>query len=253
VVLIVQTMGGTVTVVVVDAVTGQPVAGAQVVVTTSDNVDHTAITDATGTATFTDLRPAGTGSITVTANGYLPGFLDPLVVPATGSRSVTVPLTPDVAVQFPTAFVAQLDWGATPRDLDLHCSGPDGAARFHCFYSNRNPVGYVTLDRDDVDTTGPERITISQVNGVFVPGDYHVWVHCFSTPPPGFDGSGASLTLVSLDGLSLPTQVGHWEVLSVPGPADRIWSVLRFTIDAQGVLTSTVVMAFQPGQATDVL
>jgi len=29
--------------------------------------------------------------------------------------------------------------------------------------------------------------------------------------------------------------------------------VLRFTIDAQGVLTSTVVMAFQPGQATDVL
>ena len=32
----------------------------------------------------------------------------------------------------PDRVVMQLDWGAAPRDLDLHCSGPANASgRFH--------------------------------------------------------------------------------------------------------------------------
>jgi Carboxypeptidase regulatory-like domain len=256
VVLIVQATAGSLKVVVVDQATGQPIPGAQVIVTTPDGVDHVGTTNANGEVTFPGLRPAGMGSIIVTATGYQPAF-PPVDIPVTGSRTVTVPLVPDVAVQFPTAFVIQLDWGLTPRDLDLHCSGPDQAGgRFHCYFDAALlTVAYVALDADDITGTGPERITISQVAGAFVPGDYHVWVHQFANaPPPGLDVSGASVTLLSLDGMSLPTQLGRWDVVNTPGPPNRIWSVIQFTINAQGTVTATnLVNAYQAGTDTTVL
>lgn len=58
-----------------------------------------------------------------------------------------------------------LTWGASPRDLDSHMTGPasDGD-RFHVFYSHKkyteNGIKKVGLDVDDTTSYGPETITI---------------------------------------------------------------------------------------------
>jgi len=53
-----------------------------------------------------------------------------------------------------------LSWGQTPSDLDSHLFFPDEQ---HIGYYNRQ-VGNSFLDRDDVDSYGPETITISNLN-----------------------------------------------------------------------------------------
>jgi hypothetical protein len=252
--LVVQLTAATVIVRVVDADNNdQPLDGAIVRLTTSDAAVRTGTTSgAPPQATFAAVTPAGAASVRGSMTGYVPATVS-ATIPASGTVIITVRLRRDVAVQAPTAFVMQLDWGAVPRDLDLHCSGPDNAGgRFHCLFNNMQPVPFVRLDVDDRDATGPERITVSQVAGAFVPGDYHCWIDNFSGEQT-FANSGASVTLLSLDATSLPTQRGRWVVSDVPGAPDRLWYVMRFTIDALGQLTVTPVMTYQPGDWTSVL
>jgi hypothetical protein len=257
--LVVQLTAATVIVRVVDADNNdQPLDGANVRLTTGINSPsppqpYTGTTSgAPPQVTFADVRPAGTAWVRATMTGYLPNTI-PVTIPASGTQIITVRLRRDVAVQTPAAFVMQLDRGATPRDLDLHCSGPDNAGgRFHCLFHNMQPVPFVRLDVDDRNGTGPERITVTQVAGAFVSGDYHCWIHNYSGEQT-FANSGASVTLLSLDANSLPTQRGRWVVADVPGAPDRLWYVMRFNIDAQGQLTVTPVMTYQAGDWTTIL
>lgn len=254
----VQTAAVTLTVVVTDATTGAPVAGAQVTVTTSDNQQHSLQTDANGRATFPNLRPSGMGSVLVDAPGYAV-VSPPVAIAAGGTQTVNIQLTPTGPIQPVTAFVAQLDWGASPRDLDLHMSGPTQAGgRFHCYYGDPNPVPYAALTppaagvpADDTSGTGPERIVVSQVGGAFVPGEYRVWVHHFADPPPpSMDASGATVALLSLDGASLPSLIVLLDALNAAGAPQEIWFVATFTIDAAGQVTAqTSPMTFQAGGA----
>ncbi|OWA55202.1 hypothetical protein BV898_19590 [Hypsibius exemplaris] len=59
-----------------------------------------------------------------------------------------------------------LRWGANPRDLDSHLSGPiPGAGRFHVFYSNRGTntsSPYAMLDWGVSSGYGPETVTIAR-------------------------------------------------------------------------------------------
>lgn len=252
--LVVQLTTATVIVRVVDGDNNdQPLDGAHIRLTTSDGAVRPAVTSGTPPqATFPAVTPAGPANVRATMTGYVPSTV-PATIPGSGTVTITVRLRRDVAVQAPTAFVVQLDWGATPRDLDLHCSGPDNSGgRFHCMFSTMQPVPFVLLDVDDIDATGPERISVTQVAGAFVPGDYHFWIHNYSGEQ-NFANSSASVTLLSLDANSLPTQRGRWVAADVPGTPDRLWNVMRFTIDAQGQLTVTPVMTFQPGDSGTVL
>jgi hypothetical protein len=255
--LVVQLTAATVIVRVVDADNNdQPLDGANVRLTTSDGVTRTMPTSGVPPqATFAAVQPAGTANVRASMTGYLPTTVVPSpTIPASGILTITVKLHRDVAVQTPTAFVMQLDWGTVPRDLDLHCSGPDNAGlRFHCLFNVMQPVPFIRLDVDDRDATGPERITVTQVAGAFVPGDYHCWIDNYSGEQT-FANSGASVTLLSLDANSQPTQRGRWVAADVPGTPDRLWQVMRFTIDAQGQLTAvTPVMTYQPGDWATVL
>ena len=252
--LVLQRTAATVIVIVVDGDNNdQPLTGAGVRITTNDGIAHTATTTgAPPQAIFASLRPAGSASLRATMTGFTSSTV-PATIPATGTVTLTVRLHHNVSVQRPTAVVMQLDWGALPRDLDLHCSGPDNAGgRFHCMFGAMQPAPFVRLDTDDTDATGPERITVSQVGGAFVAGDYHCWVDRFS-PSPGFDVSGASVALLSLDANALPTQRGRWLAADVPGALDRLWSVMRFTLDAQGQITVTPVMTYQAGDSSTIL
>ncbi|MFF1717413.1 hypothetical protein [Streptomyces sp. NPDC058268] len=252
--LIVPLTAATVIVRVVDADNNdQPLGGANVRLTTSDTVARTDTTSGTPPqATFATVLPAGAATVRATMTGYVPNTV-PATIPASGTVTITVRLRRDMAVQVPTAFVMQLDWGALPRDLDLHCAGPDNAGgRFHCLFNAMQPEPFVRLDVDDRNATGPERITVTQVAGAFVPGDYHCWIDNFSGEQT-FTNSGASVTLLSLDASSLPTQRGRWVVADLSGAPERLWQVMRFTIDAQGQLTITAVMTYQSGDWTTVL
>lgn len=75
-----------------------------------------------------------------------------------------------------------LTWGAVPSDLDSHLTGPipDSESRFHVYYAGRTFYHqgelYVELDRDDVDSYGPETTTLYHQS----PGMYRFSVHDYT-------------------------------------------------------------------------
>ena len=71
-----------------------------------------------------------------------------------------------------------LQWEERPKDLDLHLVGKD----FHISYRNMKVAAQkAILDRDDVNSYGPETITLDNI----VPSDtYGVYVHNYSGETP---------------------------------------------------------------------
>ncbi len=71
-----------------------------------------------------------------------------------------------------------LDWGDTPRDLDLHLV-KRGSNGYHISYRNTKRLndGKVWLDRDDTNGYGPETITITENDNA---ANYLVYVHNYS-------------------------------------------------------------------------
>ncbi|WP_030682916.1 carboxypeptidase-like regulatory domain-containing protein [Streptomyces sp. NRRL B-1347] len=251
--LVVQRTAATVVVRVVDADDNdQPLDGANVRLTVG-GAARTAITGGSPPeATFLLVRPAGAATVRASTTGYLPSSV-PATVPASGTVTITVRLRRDKSVQAPVAFMLQLDRGALPRDLDLHCSGPSGGeGRFHCLFHDARPVPFVRLDVDEGQATGPERITVTPVAGAFVPGEYHCWIDNFSGEQT-FARSGASVALLSVDAAGLPTRRGRWLAADLPGDPGRLWYVLRFTLDERGGLTVDPVMAYRSGSWDTVL
>jgi uncharacterized protein YfaP (DUF2135 family) len=231
---------------VIDADTGQPIAGA----TVTEAGGRQTTTDANGNFRFQCLRPAGSNSVVAEAPGY--GFgLKTGSVPTSGtSAPVVIPLHKVVVDR----ILIRLDWGMSPSDLDSHLSGPDGAgARFHCFFVDKTPTGFVTLDVDDVTSFGPETITISQdTPGSFEPGDYHYWVHDYTTTT--FAGSNASVTVSVVDAQGSVNQLATYLVANASGDqADDIWHVVDLAIDASGNATLTVVQTLSQGTSATVL
>jgi hypothetical protein len=219
---------GTVQGLVVDAQTGNPIVGATVTV---QGTALGAVTGADGTYTIANV-PAGAQVIEANATGYL-----------AATQNTTVPAGGTVTVNFSLSAVGDavrvvLAWGATPSDLDLHMSGPDGdGGRFHLAYYNLNPTDFVSLDIDDQSSFGPETATIkiSPSHGsTYVAGSYHVWVHNYSTTPQ-FDTSGATVTLFGQSG-----QVGSpYSVAGATGnPADDIWYVVTFDLSTTGAVSN---------------
>lgn len=238
---------------VIDADTRQPIAGA--VVTESGGGQTT--TNANGEFRFQCVRPSGPNTVFASAAGYAPGFRLGTVPSAGDSVPVVIELRRVKAM----TIQIRLDWGLQPSDLDSHLSGPDNAGdRFHCFFVNRNPVGYVQLDVDDVNGQGPENIEIRRIpataTGTFVAGDYHYWVHNFTGGTTGstFSGSGASVSISAVDALGNLTQLARYDVANATGnAADDLWHVTNLTIDADGTVVRADVQAIQAGNSGTVL
>jgi hypothetical protein len=75
----------------------------------------------------------------------------------------------------------ELKWGLSPTDLDSHFYGPStNGERFHIAYYNDSEIVNgvnMYLDVDDINSYGPEVITIPKYN---LPGTYQYFVHNFS-------------------------------------------------------------------------
>jgi len=229
----------TVTGTVLDAQTGAPIAGALVSI---QFTALTAVTDVNGAYSISNV-PSGTQTVQASASGY-----------QSASTSVIVPSSGSVTVNFALSAVGQavrivLAWGPVPSDLDLHGSGPDGASgRFHVAWYDRTPTDFVSLDRDDTTSFGPETvsITVSPTYGnTYVAVTYRFWVHNFSQTPE-FDASGASLTLTGPSG-----QIAVYPVTGATGdPAEDIWRVVDFDLDTSGTVSNlTVQQVFVAGNS----
>ncbi|HEY3437449.1 MAG TPA: carboxypeptidase regulatory-like domain-containing protein [Actinotalea sp.] len=245
VVIVLVTTCGDLTGRVVDADTGQGIAGA----TVTESGGRTTTTDATGSYTFTCLKPAGPKTIFASAPGYTENFATG-TAPSTGtSAPVVIPLHKVVVAQ----IQIRLDWSMQPSDLDSHLAGPDGAGgRFHCFFVNRAPVPYVLLDVDDTSSFGPETVTISQQAGSFVAGDYHYWVHNYSGT--SFAGSVATVSVSAADAQGVLSPIAHYDVATASGAqTDLLWHVVDLTIDAAGNVTRVDVQTMAQGNSNTIL
>jgi hypothetical protein len=229
---------GTVSGQVVNALTGDPIAGASL---TAGGASTTS--DAGGMFTLTGVA---TGAQTLIGNAA--GFAQSstaIAVLAGATTDLQVALVPSSAADLITIVMA---WGEEPTDLDLHMSGPDGAGgRFHAYFFNENPVPHAFLDLDDTSSFGPETVTIRPEGGDFVPGEYRIWVHNFDGSP-GFDESDARLT-VTAGG----SQLGQFPATSASGDASQgIWQVINLTVTAEGGVTLAEVQTFTTGTSSSV-
>ncbi|MEZ4589883.1 MAG: carboxypeptidase regulatory-like domain-containing protein [Chloroflexota bacterium] len=138
---------------VVNATNDQPVAGAQVCIT---GTDQCTTTDDSGNYSFPNV-PVGDLTLNVTAADFTP--VDQSVTVTAGD-----PVTQNFALSpvLPTGELRiVLTWGANPADLDSHLYLPDNT---DIYYNNKG--GF--LDVDDTTSFGPETITIPQrVDGTY--------------------------------------------------------------------------------------
>jgi hypothetical protein len=223
---------GTLTGTITDARTALPIGGATVAVGA-----HSDVTDAVGVYTICG-APAGVQSVQTSATGYVTRT-DSVNIMAGATTTFSTALVPASAGNDITIV---LTWGAQPTDLDAHLVGPNsGGGRFHCYYSNMNPVSYVSLDIDDTSSFGPETISVTTLSGLFVPGSYSYYVDNYSETPD-FDVSNAIVSVFQGG-----AQIAQFLVSAATGdPAEEIWHVFDFTLTAtaSGQIAITQVQAF---------
>ncbi|MFC3201472.1 hypothetical protein ACFOEW_06535 [Alteromonas oceani] len=113
-----------------------------------------------------------------------------LVFARAGGQTNTVVInTSDVDSQLENCLVigessaiVKLTWGANPRDLDTHLTGPQEGTdtRFRVYYGNQDETienVTINLDVDDTSSYGPEVLTIPSF---VLPGRYRYGVHHYS-------------------------------------------------------------------------
>jgi hypothetical protein len=155
----------------------------------------------------------------------------------------------------PNIINLELSWGAPPRDLDAHLSGPsapNSSDRFHAFVFDPGPVSHARLECDNQEGTSIERIAIlpGAGTGQNVPGDYRFWVHNFSgqqVQDARFCTANARVTITQ-NGV----QVGStFNVREASGACTlSLWHVVNFTLDSSGRITTlTPVQQFKSATA----
>jgi hypothetical protein len=173
-----------------------------------------------GAYAFADV-PAGVYTIVARGVGYADGSRTGIVVGA--GTTVT---QQDVLLS-PSAGAARvvLTWGATPRDLDSHLTGPlpGSGSRFWVYFSSRGNCAaapFACLDTDKVSGFGPETMTLGQVT----PGVYRYYVYDYTNR-----GDGSS-TALGLSTARVQFYVGSTlkQTFFVPSGAGNAWEVFSW-------------------------
>lgn len=131
-----------------------------------------------------------------------------------------------------------LSWGESPFDLDSHFTGPTATGnRFHIYYADPsvNNGSEAYLDVDDVESYGPETITINQ----YMSGMYRYSVHNFSNSD--FNGgqeifdSPTKVEIFDSNGL-----IAAFSPKAFEAESGNTWRVFEFTITNDVVSITTL-------------
>lgn len=197
------------------------VDGAQVIFQKDGQTSITATTDKAGKATAANTFGVDDKSVSMIVKKD--GF-SPLVV-ACPCAGMSYALSETLGQQRLEAFRVVLNWGAQPRDLDLHAVYEDS----HVFFAQKQGSD-AFLDVDDTTSFGPETITINKRH----PGSKYVFaVHNYSA-----DGKYGT-TGLSESQAKVFVYVGQSLIKSYYVPAGKkkgaLW--VLFAIDDTGALT----------------
>lgn len=173
---------------------------------------QTTTSAANGSYSFTGVA-SGAFTVTASLNGYVTASRTSTVTSG-ALNDQNIALSPSVAGDVVRII---LTWGPSPTDLDSHLLHT-GNPSFHVAYYDPNPGQGANLDRDDVDSFGPETVTITQLLG----GPYTYFVHNYSgqfgdTP---ISASGAVVNVflgnAQVASFTAPNQPGlYWKVFNI--------------------------------------
>jgi Zn-dependent metalloprotease len=145
-----------------------------------------------------------------------------------------------------------LRWGASPRDLDSHMTGPtaDGSDRFHTSFWERT-YSYESLPAADLDWDYTDHSSASDFNlkpeittiRRLTPGEYRFHVHDYSnlssTSSTALAHSGATVSIYR------GTSNTPLKTFTVDPASDgTLWSVFKLDISSSGGVTITDIDAY---------
>lgn len=194
-----------------DALTGEPVEGGDVMI---ENVG-TFKTDSAGRAMFPK-QADGLYKTIFKKNGYITAVYNVDIVAETifKNRLVVSPVM-DIS-----QFRVVLDWDQQPLDLDAHFVK---ANTYHISFRNTRVLadGTGMLDRDDMDGYGPETITVEKIDAN---GEYGFFVYNYSAHEkpgsPSLSVSKATVRVYSGNRLLKSYQVPE-------NLTDKTWNVFK--------------------------
>lgn len=140
-----------------------------------------------------------------------------------------------------------LTWGETPADLDSHLTGPQpNGARFHVYFNA--PAHYLNgminaaLDHDDVNSYGPETVSIYNLSQ----GTYRYSVHDFTNRNAGYS--------MALSNSAAQVRVYQGSILvaafNVPANTEgTLWTVFEIT-DGQFLPVNSLTYVASSGAVT---
>lgn len=194
---------------ILDATNTAPMTGARVRLYAAD----TLVVDEVVSDSFDVPVEVGTYRMVVTAEGYQEWARDVSVTVDEPVVAVRVALSPVFGESDMARMV--LSWGREPSDLDSHLLGPG----FHLFF-NQKAAGGATLDVDDVDSFGPETVTIQQWQS----GLYRYYIQDFSAganPQSTTLANSGAVVELYLDGADV-------QVFRVPEGVGIFWHVFDY-------------------------
>ncbi len=152
--------------IVTDATTGQPLSGVTVCITV---LNLCGTSDSNGVYTITNIPP-GNRTLSATKTGYIT-YKDSMYLGFNPTTTYNLTISPVLGAG---QIRAVLTWNVDPRDLDSHLWTPNGS---HVFFSAKGScilAPFACLDVDDVTSYGPETITIKQrLPGTYTYAIYH--------------------------------------------------------------------------------
>jgi DNA-binding beta-propeller fold protein YncE len=246
---------------VTDGVTGEPISGVTISIaglsdTTDDNGDYRinnippAYLDAdfyadirSGEAPlqvqFTDISSDNAHTLTATKTGYVDYTNRRVIVTPDETTLFSFSMNP---VLSPDSMRFILNWGANPRDLDLHLQTPEiEGTSYHVYYFSRGSLDslpYAALDQDVVSGYGPETITISRL----FEGTYYLYVYLYAGTGT-LATSEASIQLYNDEGLIQTLHVPatgtgrYWNIATINGATGHLSIVNQIQGDIPGVLS----------------
>jgi hypothetical protein len=190
---------------------------------TSGTLISSTITSNAGTYTFNNI-PAGNYTIEASSTTFNTTFFTVICLGGQTTENQDATMSPILNMG---EIRIVLTWGELPYDLDSHLTGPlpDGS-RFHMYFIYSG-VGYspwpetVTLDRDDIDSYGPETTTLfQQIDGIYR-FSVHDYTNKNSTSSTALSNSGAQVKVYKSTGLiatfNIPPNIGGtlWTVFEM--------------------------------------